>query len=294
MSKEHFEPVTARTIAEIIVSNAYIGYTAGTNKRAVVDSAEGILASHIRKPSDDDWMKSAAFLLQKVITSYDNTKSINTDEIRRFLNKGAVTADMERVEENMGASKSVPQRCEEAYDEAIQLLREWDKNGITTAQNRTNTEAFLSKPNPFKEADIVLDDIDELVSLMKEESKRIQEESKPKLLPFDLKAAQEGAKVVTRDGTPVKIVSDNIDSNYPILYVGNKKNGKQFYNRTDINGIDKEGTLTNSIFILKEPETIEMRIFKHKKYGTIDVLTKDERFMDPTKWELIKTITVTI
>src|SRR5690606_6002116 len=75
--------------------------------------------------------------------------------------------------------KSVPARCEEAYDEAIQLLREWDKNGITSVQNRTNTEAFLSKPNPFKEAEIVPDDVDVFMDLLEDEKQKWPEPNLP-------------------------------------------------------------------------------------------------------------------
>lgn len=278
MSKEH----TARTIAEIIVSNAYIGYTVGTNERAIVDSVEGILAPHLRKPSDDEWIKNAAFLLQKAITSYDNTKSVNTDEIRRFLNKGAVTADMERVEENMGASKSVPQRCEEAYDGAINLIMEIGHR-LNEPSHRYiigKIDDFLQKPNPFKEA-VITDDKPE-----------------PRLLPFDLKAAQDGAKVVTHGGkTEVKIVADNISSSHPILATYSVLEGGVYFDQFDLEGRRKHISDKNmNLFILKEPETVYIDILRQEDGALYTCLYKDidETYPIEHGTDIIKTITVTI
>lgn len=283
MSKEHFEPVTVRTIAEIIVSNAYIGYTVGTNERAIVDSVEGILASHLRKPSDDEWIKNAAFLLQKAITSYDNTKSVNTDEIRRFLNKGAVTADMERVEENMGASKSVPARCEEAYYNAVDLMKKMYMEGMTS-ENRAKLLVLIGKSDPFKEADIVQD-----------------EKQEPQLLPFDLKAAQNGAKVVTRDGRSVKIVADDMTGTYPLLVVITNDNGSKTHSLFSKGGQFREGKSglddrELDLFILKEPETVYIDILRRKDGSLYTQLYKDEDEAYPVdeRTNVIKTITVQI
>lgn len=319
MSKEHFEPVTAKSVAERLYHIAAHQSTHASSKYETISYMERILEPHIRKPSDG-----------------------------QMADVGWVT----------GGMKSVPQRCEDAYNEAKRLIAEaaslLTTNKSDAAKKWYNERYHLvCGPNPFKEAEIVPDDVDVFMDLLEDEKqkwpepnlpsdveqfkKRLQDimyfkktdsdythtgkinslfndlisavefykthnvaeelKPEPQLLPFDLKAAQEGAKVVTRDGTPVKIVSDNIDSEYPILYIANKKNGKQFYNRTDIKGTDKEGTATNSLFILKEPETVALRLYKDRNDGSIQAVNVQHDSM--TKYydadcDLIKTITVTI
>lgn len=294
MSKEHFEPVTARTIAEIIVNNAYIGYTAGTNKRAVVDSAEDILAPHIRKPSDDD--------------------------------------------------KSVPARCEEAYDEAVSLLKRIRDKTLEIG-NAIEIDRFLKRPNPFKEADIVKDEVeqdcpepnlpsdvemfrkrlrniqyfketdsdyvhtgkinalfDDLISAVEfYKTQNAAEELKPepRLLPFDLKAAQNGAKVVTHNGrTPVKIVADDISSEYSILATYTGLIGGVYFDQFDLSGRRKGIQDENmNLFILKEPETLEIQIWRDKNDRCYLLTTPNQSGYSKyyeADCELIKTITVTI
>ena len=321
---KHFEPVTARSLAEEI-RKIKINYA----NEALIGKIQAVLEPHIRKPSDDEWIKKASYLLQKVITSYDNTQHISTSTIREFLNKGTVTADMEWAEENMGAGKtstleadiewltrgcmrimhgktdgdikayrelkefisqkvsptspetnSVPERCEEAYNEAVSLLTRIRDKTLEIG-NAIEIDRFLKKPNPFKEADIVDDGKPE-----------------PQLLPFDLGLAAQGHKVVTRDGFFVKIVADNIESiDHPILYVGTKENGKSFYNRATLSGKTSQYTESHSdLFILKEQETVFIDILRQEDGGLYTCLYKDEgvTYAIEKGTNVIKTITTTI
>lgn len=48
-----------------------------------------------------------------------------------------------------------------------------------------------------------------------------------KLLPFDLEAAKSGAKVVTRDGRPARIVCFDAKDRYPIIALVDNKDGTE-------------------------------------------------------------------
>ena len=67
--------------------------------------------------------------------------------------------------------------------------------------------------NPYKEE----------IEVVYEKREKEKENKKVKRVPFDKKRAKEGAKVVTRNGHPVKIVEYNLKNNtYPILAIINK------------------------------------------------------------------------
>lgn len=182
-------------------------------------------------------------------------------------------------------TNSVPARCEEAYNEAISLLHgAWNTiresgTGSEIENWRDRAAKLMGGPNPFKEADIV--------------DKEKDKQPEQVLLPFDLKAAQSGSKVVTRDGRGAKIVADGLDGNNIAAVVKNEIS--QSLHQYHVDGCyNWLGDNPLDLFILKEPETITIRILKHKETGEIDVLTPGQNHMNPHVWELIKTVTETI
>src|SRR5690606_14487543 len=102
MSKEHFEPVTAKSLAKVILKTMSLG-------TYYEDHIESIIDPHIRKPSDDD--------------------------------------------------KSVPQRCAEAYYNAVDLMKKMYIKGMTS-ENKDELLVLIGKSDPFKEADIVDKELD--------------------------------------------------------------------------------------------------------------------------------------
>ena len=231
---KHFEPVTARSLAEKIVDKAQ-QFSPWQTRASQKTAIESIIEPHIRKPSDDD--------------------------------------------------KSVPARCEEAYNEALNLLasaadiitkiKEFDEPTEWLDDRRD----FINKPNPFKEADIVHED-----------------EKEPTLLPFSLEEAKNGVKVVTREMNDVKIVADDLTGNYPLLAVVSTGRVKVSCRYT-IGGSTESQHPPMDLFILKEPETVEVSIYKNKYADLYRAAAYDEapdsRFKD-TNYELIKTIKVKI
>lgn len=222
MSKEHFEPVTAKSLAKVILKTMSLG-------TYYEDHIEAILEPHIGKPSYD---------------------------------------------------KSVPQRCEEAYNEAVSLLTRI-RNKTLEIGNATEIDRFLKKTNPFKEAEIV----------DKEEDKTEEHE----LLPFSIELAAQGHKVVTRDGRDVKIVADDLTGNQELLVVITNEDGTKHPFCLPISGKLSSFVYNPAdLFILKEPETLEIHLFKHDN-GTYYAQAPGQAFREPeVAYKHIKTITVTI
>lgn len=124
------------------------------------------------------------------------------------------------------------------------------------------------------------------------------DESKPTLLPFSLEDAKNGAKVVTRDGRDAKVVADGIDgSNIAVVVKGNINKSLHQYH---IDGCyRRNGDTSLDLFILKEPETVEIGLYRHKYDNSIlvhDVASPwHSGYMgEPEESKLIKTITVQI
>lgn len=176
-------------------------------------------------------------------------------------------------------NKSVPARCEEAYNEAVELIKKFagEFTYYEFMNLRESANDFLKKQNPFQEADIVDDGKPE-----------------PQLLPFDLGLAAQGHKVVTRDGREVKVVAEGLTGEWPLLvtYIdvfGAKR--AEFFNSKG----QRKGIIDTSLdlFILKEPETIEIRILESES-GVYSVINTDDGYAANSGDKLIKTITTTI
>lgn len=281
---KHFEPVTARSLADKIVDTVR-KFHPWQSIQAQKDIVEHIITPHIRKPSDDD----------KPIFDLPDDISMLSERFNQIIEGCKSSADrtikVESLREDVIDSllhykaKSVPARCEEAYDGAINLIMEIGHR-LNEPSHRYiigKIDDFLQKPNPFKEA-VITDDKPE-----------------PRLLPFDLKAAQDGAKVVTHGGkTEVKIVADNISSSHPILATYSVLEGGVYFDQFDLEGRRKHISDKNmNLFILKEPETVEIELYRHKYDNSIlvhDVASPwHSGYMgEPEESKLIKTITVQI
>lgn len=228
---KHFEPVTARSLAEQI-KKAFGQLYYLTKEEVKINTIHSIIEPHIRKPSDHIYFGS------------------------------------------------VPKKCEEAYDEAVRII----KNFVDTFEcafisdtNSRKAEEFLKKPNPFKEVDIVDNGKPE-----------------PQLLPFDLGLAAQGHKVVTGDGRGAKVVAEGLAGDWSVLatyidILGIKRFG-EFNSRGQRKGMP-DGSL--DLFILKEPETIEIRILESES-GVYSVINTDDGYAANSGDKLIKTITTTI
>ena len=227
---KHFEPVTARSLAEQI-KKAFGQLYYLTKEEVKINTIQSIIEPHIRKPSDHIYF-------------------------------GSVTA-----------------RCKEAYDEVVELLEKFA--GEFTHDEfmnlRESANDFLKKQNPFQEAVIVDDG--------KPESQ---------LVPFDLGLAAQGHKVVTGDGRGAKVVAEGLAGDWSVLatyidILGIKRFG-EFNSRGQRKGMP-DGSL--DLFILKEPETIEIRILESES-GVYSVINTDDGYAANTGDKLIKTITTTI
>lgn len=289
---KHFEPVTARSLTNQImrvIKGIYLANTEGL--RNVEEDIYSTIEPHIRKPSDDD--------------------------------------------------KSVPQRCEEAYNEAVKLIEGFvgEFTHDVFMNLRKAADKFLQKPNPFKEADIFKDPIfkaamDELdrekeaevllrelksyytvcdppnpntinfnrsaEGIFKKIAKFLEEgrATSPARIPFDLELAKQGHKVVTRNGRDVKIVADDLSGDYPVLatIIGEDEYKTFAAFTSDGEHIRNRGS-QHDLFILKEPETLEIQIWRDKNDRSYLLTTPNQSGYSKyyeADCELIKTITVTI
>ena len=91
-----------------------------------------------------------------------------------------------------------------------------------------------------------------------------------KLKPFDLEKAKQGAKVVTRDGRPVRIICwDKLDDDdiYPIVALVKDQDGTEEDTETyTLDGACVEGE-KNSIDLLMAPTTVERWVNLHGGFG---------------------------
>jgi len=125
------------------------------------------------------------------------------------------------------------------------------------------------------------------------------DESKPTLLPFSLEDAKNGAKVVTRKLIPVKIIADDLDMQNPILGIIDDGKSKISLNWMKSGRMYIKDESDYDLFILKEPETVEIGLYRHKYDNSIlvhDVASPwHSGYMgEPEESKLIKTITVQI
>ena len=85
------------------------------------------------------------------------------------------------------------------------------------------------------------------------------------LKPFDLEKARQGAKVVTRDGRPVRIICwDREESTYPIVALVKDQDGTEEDTETyTLDGACVEGE-KHSIDLLMAPTTVERWVNVYK------------------------------
>ncbi len=285
MKDKHFEVVTAGSLAKAIVEYVLIK-TERVSDNIIEQGVERLLEPHIRKPSDVDkpmfnLEADVEWLVRGCMRIMHNKKDGDIKayrELRDFV--------LQKIRPTGPETNSVPERCEEAYNEAAELIEyahETITRGLDEDEWSRKYYSFIQKPNPFKEADIV----------DKEEDKQPEQV----LLPFSLKEAKNGAKVVTRTLLPIKIVADDLDMQSPILGIIDDGKSKTSFNWMPSGRMYIKDESDYDLFILKEPETVEVSIYKNKYADLYRAAAYDEvpdsKFKD-TDYELIKTITVTI
>lgn len=278
MEDKHFEPVTARSLARDFYSKAMAIYHSGVNFDRGMNMLLEIIEPHIRKPSDGFEMP---FDLPDDI-------SMLSERFNRIIKGCKSAADrssqIESLKEDVinallyYKKESVPARCEEAYNEAVELIRFINSCIYGTGYEGLHKRIayFMQQPNPFKEADIVKED-----------------DPEPTLLPFDLGLAARGHKVVTKDLIEVKIVAEGLSGDWPILAVYTDRYGAKQFDEFDLKGQRKD-IIDDSLnlFILKEPETVDIHIYRDVSANRMFAWV-DEKAPDNEEYALIKTITVT-
>ena len=103
-----------------------------------------------------------------------------------------------------------------------------------------------------------------------------------KLKPFDLEAAKNGAKVVTRNGEPVRILCfDRKDNQCPIVGLVNSEYGERMVSFTE-NGkyYSDAATHCNDLFmapekhegwvVIKDGEIVDRTIYSNRKNAELD------------------------
>lgn len=274
---KHFEPVTARSLAEKIVDKAQ-QFSPWQTRASQKNAIESIIEPHIRKPSDDDkplfnLEADIEWLVRGCMRIMHNKQDGDGKAYRELIEFVS-----QKVRPTGPETKSVPERCEEAYNEAVRLLENWediDSHGEIKYLKKKTAE-FLNKPNPFTEADIVKED-----------------ETEPKLYPFDLGLAAQGHKVVTRDGRDAKVVAEGLKGVTPICAVITDHDDSKTACLLTLKGklVDHKEN-PEDLFIMKEPETIEISIFKGKKNEVF--ITESKEVSNREYWTHIKTIKTTI